>query len=226
MSESEAQCPTCHRQPTSTSITEDAAKRVDVRGLWNTSERPSGNQPGEPRTDKPPPVPGWARVRGISPTPKTGSQGRFRRSMSTLEQPQRAAPKRGCAIDGCRAYPLRNGDRCLAHADPEVRESVGFVAANGFGGRRAIPGPDELLLDALREAAHAKADRLIHAYTGALDEPDPDVRMRGADRIYDRLVGKPTQRSEVSVEGTVSLEHLFCQRPNEATSTLLPEGDA
>lgn len=51
----------------------------------------------------------------------------------------------------CRAYPLEGTSHCLAHSDAEKRESVGFVAANGKGGRKPLPTPtamaSQLMLD-------------------------------------------------------------------------------
>jgi hypothetical protein len=58
-------------------------------------------------------------------------------------------PSRSCkgttkAGKPCKAHPLKDRDECLAHADATTRESVGFVADNGYAGRKPKPKPDEV----------------------------------------------------------------------------------
>jgi hypothetical protein len=54
--------------------------------------------------------------------------------------------------------------------------------------------------DVLRERVEAEADAIIGAYVAALhdDEADHETRMRAADRLLDRVYGRPRQGVELS----------------------------
>jgi hypothetical protein len=109
----------------------------------------------------------------------------------------------------CKATPLRDQDVCLAHADAETRESAGFVAKNGKGGRKPLPK----VTDVLREKVEAEADRILAALFDALDADrglvvgngpsatvehvtDHAVRIAAARELLDRVYGKPRQAVE------------------------------
>lgn len=111
----------------------------------------------------------------------------------------------------CRAWPLRGTTRCLAHSDAEARDSVGFVAANGKGGRPRAPR----VVDVIRERLEARADAVIDVLWDGLEAnrgvvvgsgefaqleetPDYASRLAAAREILDRAYGKPTQATEIS----------------------------
>lgn len=51
----------------------------------------------------------------------------------------------------CTAAPLKGRDVCLAHADADTRESAGFVADNGKGGRPRVPTATEVMRELVEE---------------------------------------------------------------------------
>lgn len=129
------------------------------------------------------------------------------------------AEKRACkgttkAGKPCRANPLHDGDYCLAHSDPETRESVGFIPDNGFGGRK----PNPRAVDVLREKLEAEIDEWLQVYIGAreatkpvgvgsgedfqmVEIPDHALRLRALADAFDRVYGKPKQATELSGPG-------------------------
>lgn len=119
----------------------------------------------------------------------------------------------------CKAAPLKDADRCLAHADAKTRESAGFVADNGKQGRKPNPRPH----DVLRQRVEADIDRWIEPYEQGLEAtravvvgtgpkarteivPDFSTRMAAADKVLDRVYGKPTQAHDVKVEESSELD--------------------
>jgi hypothetical protein len=61
--------------------------------------------------------------------------------------------------------------------------------------------------DVLRERVEAEAEAIIGAYVAALhdEEADHETRMRAADRLLDRVYGRPRQGVELSGPDGVSL---------------------
>lgn len=146
--------------------------------------------------------------------------------------------------DPCMAHPLEGTDLCMAHSPESVRESVGFVANNGFQGRPALPKPT----DVARRLVEENVVALLRPYwrtlgydvqiadgrialveledggakiygTSAKDgrvfvseHDDLGAMMQAAEKLLDRVYGKPKQVSEVSgpdgapiaIDGTVS----------------------
>lgn len=111
----------------------------------------------------------------------------------------------------CKAKPLKDTDRCLAHSDATTRESVGFVAANGFAGRK----PNPRAVDVLRERIEQDIDKVLNPLWDALEAdrgvvvgngpsahvdyvPDFSARIAAARELLDRGYGKPKQTNEVS----------------------------
>ena len=106
----------------------------------------------------------------------------------------------------CASPPLTDQDFCMAHAPAEVRESRGFIAANGKGGRPRLPRATEVVREKLEEKAEEIVGVLIKV---ALDEEQhPDVRMRAIDRLFDRGIGKPVAHTEFEGNVTLDLAHL------------------
>lgn len=108
----------------------------------------------------------------------------------------------------CKAHPLHGRDVCLSHADATTRESVGFVAANGFAGRIAAPRA----IDVLRDRIERDIDKWLRPLEDALTAErfagfddgqaiyveDHSVRMAAAREGLDRAYGKPKQATEIS----------------------------
>jgi hypothetical protein len=128
----------------------------------------------------------------------------------------------------CRAWPLHGTDRCLAHSDATARESVGFVAANGKAGRPRNPRPSEVARQLIEqnvlvlqrpywrtlgydvelgpdgprlvelEAGGAKMHSTSGGYVSMSKHDDLGAMMAAAERLQDRVYGKPTQATEIS----------------------------
>lgn len=111
----------------------------------------------------------------------------------------------------CKAAPLRDGDFCLAHADEETRESTGFVAANGKGGRPKNPR----VIDVLRERLEERIDDVIGPLFDALEADrgiavgngpsarveymtDHATRIAAVRELLDRVYGKPRSTTEIT----------------------------
>lgn len=136
----------------------------------------------------------------------------------------RAKTKKG---KRCQAPPLKGKDFCLAHSPAETRESAGFIADNGKGGRPPTPK----LIDIFRERLEAAVDQVMAPYFQALgitgwnedgtpivdesagameigrsntgdvrltDIADLGARMHAAERIIDRVHGRPRQTQEIT----------------------------
>jgi len=111
----------------------------------------------------------------------------------------------------CKAAPLTDTDFCLAHSDAETRESAGFVADNGFGGRKRLPKEVELyekvwlanqpkLTEALERGITATRHVVVgNGPTARVEEvPDIPTQIKSVEIITDRLAGKPRQAMELS----------------------------
>lgn len=111
----------------------------------------------------------------------------------------------------CRAYPLHGAKLCLAHTDEKTREKVGFGGAQEGAGRPRNPR----VVDVLREWVEEHAQELLSPYVDGLrstvlvrvrvdgeDEavltelPDIELRQKTAERLQDRVYGKPRQTIE------------------------------
>lgn len=142
-----------------------------------------------------------------------------------------ATTKAGTA---CSAPPLEGMDTCMAHAPAEVRESRGFVAANGKGGRPRVAKPIEVMQQRIEE----RIDEVLRAYFDALEAevysldgealgPRHETRMKAADALLDRVYGRPTQRSEVEHSGEIGVGLLLGELPNDDdANTKFEEGAA
>lgn len=114
----------------------------------------------------------------------------------------------------CKAHPLRDSDFCLAHADAETRESVGFIARNGKGGRPRNPRA----VDVLRERIEANIDRWLLPLEDGLTADrglvvgdgadarveyvtDHGTRIKAHREAFDRAFGKPTQPTREEASG-------------------------
>jgi hypothetical protein len=135
------------------------------------------------------------------------------------------AGKRKCAAINargkrCEAPPLKDDDFCSAHStllpdEARFGSSVQAAAAGRIGGAATRhPRPLEILREKLEESA----EEFLAAYVDALTAtrpvqvgygedaytehiPDHAVRMAAADKVYDRVFGKPRQATELTGAG-------------------------
>jgi hypothetical protein len=138
----------------------------------------------------------------------------------------------------CKAAPLLDKDVCLAHADAETRESAGFVADNGKGGRPRLPGSIELArqrLEAnadewhgvLEDARRATKAVWVGGEDGSVVEtPDHTTRLAAYREAHDRAYGKPTQRTEQQHTGSFDVAAFFGVDPLQPTDSLPEEAGA
>lgn len=123
----------------------------------------------------------------------------------------------------CKAHPLRGTDHCLAHSDRDTRESVGFRADNGKGGRPRKPR----VVDVMRERVEEKVEELLAPYFDAVEKamlhassdgevhvsehPDYGARVAAAEKLLDRVYGKPMQTTALtgSDGGAIRVEDVF-----------------
>lgn len=112
----------------------------------------------------------------------------------------------------CKSPPIKGEAFCLSHAPADYRESVGFRADNGKGGRPRNPRA----VDILREKLEADIDRVVDPLFDALAAdagmtvsvkgggellemvPDHQTRIKAVRELFDRAYGRPTQVTELS----------------------------
>lgn len=130
------------------------------------------------------------------------------------------SPKRRCqgttkAGKPCKAAPLKDGAYCCAHdrtrSDDDRFGSPAWSSRAGASPKPHVPK----LIEALAAKVEEHAEQLVQAYIDALAAdrgvvvgfgenaelelvPDYAMRVRAADAIYDRLLGKPRQQTEIS----------------------------
>ena len=103
----------------------------------------------------------------------------------------------------CRAAPLRDGRWCSAH-EPELPAAIRFgsseqAAAAATGVDRHNPSVTERM----RERVEAEAEAILAPYFEALAaEEDLEQRMRAAERLLDRVFGRPKQSTQLGGRAT------------------------
>jgi hypothetical protein len=129
----------------------------------------------------------------------------------------------------CKSPPLKGKDYCLSHAPADTRDSVGFVAANGKGGRPKLPTPTEIARDLIEKNieivlrphfrvlgydVEATKDGLAlvplegggaklygesrEGVVTASEYEDLGAHMAAADKLLDRIYGRPKQATEIT----------------------------
>lgn len=131
----------------------------------------------------------------------------------------------------CRAAPLTGRKHCLAHADEKTRETTGFGGAQPGAGRPRAPRPHEIaqqlveahILRVLRpyfrtlglelqeDGQVTDCDGAIkYVWAGteeaAIEMEDLGAQIIAAEKLLDRIYGKPRQVSEVTGEGGGPIE--------------------
>ena len=111
----------------------------------------------------------------------------------------------------CRAYPLGGSEFCSAHdplrpAETRFGDPVQAAAAGSVGG---TAGKRPRAVDVMRERLEQQMDAVLAPYFSAISEavvvvkyegnaiasnvPDLEARQRAAERVLDRVYGKPSQ---------------------------------
>lgn len=130
----------------------------------------------------------------------------------------------------CKAAPPRGADYCRAH-DPDLPDSTRFGSteqatdAGHLGGRPKLPRPHEVMRDRIESEIDAVLEPYFAALTGAVahsfyegelvlsDEPDYGARIAAAEKLLDRVYGRPRQQLEhtghngapIKTEGTLDV---------------------
>lgn len=141
----------------------------------------------------------------------------------------------------CRAFPLHGSKLCLAHSDAETRSSVQFVGGQPGSGRP----PKPRVVDVLRERVEAEVELIVAPYFQALSEavltatyegeviaselPDLAGRIQAAEKLLDRVYGKPRQTIEHAGPESgppVAVEFALDDRTREVISNALRQRPA
>lgn len=161
--------------------------------------------------------------------------------MSTLEEPATAGSelartlsraKRciGTRKDGgsCGAPATSTGPFCLVH-DPDRRDEARQAQRAG-GLARRLPRAADVLREELERIAREQAPALLAVYTDALEatklqsvgfevhrEPDHAVRLKAADSVLDRALGRPPSALELTGRdgGPLTLAALLADDPRD-----------
>lgn len=107
----------------------------------------------------------------------------------------------------CGAAPLKGKPHCFAH-DKESQDSARFGGSQPGAGRPRVPRATELM----REWVEEHAEKILKPYTDAIESavmsatfegevlpsevPDLGARITAAEKLLDRVLGKPAQRVE------------------------------
>lgn len=133
--------------------------------------------------------------------------------------------KRRCRATTIRGKPCRNPvtletGYCIAHSPKETGESRGFGGSQPGAGRPRTPR----VVDVMRERVEADIERILKPYFDAVDNavmhatyegevhasdiPDLGARIQTAEKLLDRIYGRPAQVGErpgVSVDVNLNL---------------------
>jgi hypothetical protein len=132
----------------------------------------------------------------------------------------------------CRAGPLKGGDHCAAH-DPNRPDADRFgssvqAARAGASDKPRVPKLTEVLtrrveaeaeaiVGALFEGLDATSGMAIRVGRGVdeiVDVPDYGTRLRAAQLIFDRMLGRPKQQTEITGAEGGPLEVATLIRPD------------
>lgn len=134
----------------------------------------------------------------------------------------------------CKAHPLKGKRTCLAHADAETRESVGFVADNGKGGRPALPRPTETarrLIEANQAAVLRPHFRVLGYDVVETDEglelqsiEGGGAKLHGTNQRSGQIIVSDHDDLGAHVVASEKLQDRVYGRPKQATELTGPEG--
>lgn len=163
----------------------------------------------------------------------------------------------------CRASPLRGRNVCLAHSDADTRRSVQFLGGGPGSGRPRNPRPSEVARDLIErnvlalqrpywrtlgydvrigpdgpmlvelEDGGAKMSATFEGDVRVSDYDDLAAQMAAAEKLQDRVYGRPTQATEISGPdgGPLEMDSVDTSRPEVVRSlhaflALRPAGGA
>ena len=144
----------------------------------------------------------------------------------------------------CQAWPLKGTEHCSAHPDSLAPDGVRFgspeqaAAAGALGG---AAGRHPRVVDIMRERVEAAADEILDAYFRVLreamlygtqqrsgeivvsDHPDIGARMAAAEKLLDRVYGKPKQSTEITGpdDGPVTASFVLAPAAREVIAGVL-----
>lgn len=131
----------------------------------------------------------------------------------------------------CRAAPLKNSKTCLAHADEKTRDNTRFGGPQPGAGRPRTPRPHEIAqqlveahivrvlrpyfrtlgLEIRDDGSVRDCDGAIKYVWAGTEEPairveDLGAQVMAAEKLLDRIYGKPRQVQELTGEGGGPIE--------------------
>ena len=133
----------------------------------------------------------------------------------------------------CGSPPVHESDYCLSHGGKDW-QSVGFGGAQPGAGRPPNPKP----LEIMRERVEAEVDALLEPYfravkgamlygtqqrTGEIrlsEFPDIGARINAAEKLFDRVYGKPTTQADITAAVDVNLNLVTDDELRDAAATL------
>ncbi len=97
----------------------------------------------------------------------------------------------------CRAAPLRDGQWCSAH-EPKLPAAIRFGSSEqAAGAATGVDRHNPSVTEQMRERVEAEAEAIIAPYFEALEAgQDIEQRMRAAERLLDRVYGRPKQSTQ------------------------------
>ena len=97
----------------------------------------------------------------------------------------------------CRAAPLRDGQWCSAH-EPKLPAAIRFGSSEqAAGAATGVDRRNPSVTERMRERVEAEAEAILAPYFEALAaEEDLEQRMRAAERLLDRVYGRPKQSTQ------------------------------
>ena len=143
----------------------------------------------------------------------------------TRESERRCCQATNRSYQPCRAAPLTGSNDCRAH-DPQLPADTRFGSSEqatqaAVGVERRTPGVMELM----RKQVEARAEEVLAPYSEALREGDNlEQRMKAADRLLDRVFGRPRQSTEL--QGSLSADERRLESDIDAEIDALLEARA
>ena len=123
----------------------------------------------------------------------------------------------------CRGTPLTGKSHCISHSPRKTRAALGFGGVQPGSGRPANPR----VVDVMRERVEKEIDAILEPYFDQLegavvhatfqggvypsDHPDTGARIEAAEKLLDRVYGRPTQTTALTGAdgGAIRIEDVF-----------------
>lgn len=139
------------------------------------------------------------------------------------------------AGDPCRSTSVRANGYCFAHQPEEVRRSHGFGGAQEGAGRPRLPRPHERMRERIEEEIEAIVGPYFAALEGAVihgtyegevfvsEHADHGARIAAAEKLLDRVYGKPRQQLEHTGADGGPIEHAEAPALDDESLELIRE---